>query len=145
MLISHPQLALSQWLCDRVGYTPTRDFVCIGQWDNNRERLIGVVGYDGWSVNMVEMHSAGEPGTYWLTKEMLSSAFTLPFEGAGRKVIISRVSTGNPVAVKMNVGLGFKEQCRIRDGADDGDLIIFAMHKDECRWLDMKFRFREAA
>jgi RimJ/RimL family protein N-acetyltransferase len=145
MLISQPQLALGQWLCDRIGYTPTRDFMCIGQWDDDKNELIGVVGYDGWSENMVEMHSAGEPGTYWLTKELLYRAFKFPFEGYGMKAIISRVSTGNPVAVKMNIGLGFKEQCRIRDGADDGDLIIFAMHRDECRWLKMNSRYKEAA
>ena len=145
MLISEPQKALSYWLCERIGYTPTRDLMCIGQWDNDKEEIIGVVGYDGWSENMVEMHSAGVPGTYWLNKQMLKQAFIYPFKGHGLKVIITRVSTGNPVAVKMNKGLGFKEQCRIRNGADDGDLIIFTMHHDECRWLDMKLRMKEAA
>lgn len=145
MLISEPQLALSYWLCDRIGLTPTRDIMCIGQWDNDAEEIIGVVGYDGWSKSMVEMHSAGTPGSNWLTRELLNKAFTFPFEGHDLNVIISRVSTGNPAAIKFNKGLGFKEQCRIKDGADDGDLIIFAMYKAECRWLDMKYRFKEAA
>ena len=145
MLITEPKIALTTWLCERIGYIPTPELVCVGQWDNDNERLIGVVGYDGWSETKVEIHSAGEPGTYWLTKELLCEAFTFPFIGLDKKVIISRVSTGNPAAVKMNKGLGFTQQCCIRDGADDGDLLIFAMHKDECRWLDMKFRFKEAA
>lgn len=145
MLISEPQLALSYWLCDRIGLTPTRDLMCIGQWDNDIEEIIGVVGFDGWSKSMVEMHSAGEPGRYWLTKELLHKAFTFPFFGHGVNVVISRVSTGNPRAVKFNKGLGFKQQCLIKDGAEDGDLIIFAMHKADCRWLDMNFRINEAA
>ena len=118
MLITEPQRALIYWLCERIGYVPTVEMTCIGQWDNVTEELIGVVGYDGFSENMVEMHSAGEPGRYWLTKELVFRAFDVPFNGFGVKVVTSRVSTGNPRAIKFNKGLGFKEQCRIPDGAD---------------------------
>ena len=142
--ITEPQEGLMQWLCERIGYVPTLSMTCIGQWDNDNEKLIGVVGYDGFSEVMVEMHSAGEPRRYWLTPQFLFLAFDIPFNAYGLTYLTSRVSTGNPRAVRFNEKLGFKEQCRIPKGAEDGDLIIFTMHRDECRYLKMH-RFKEAA
>ncbi len=145
MLIVEPQGVIKHWLCDQIGYIPTAEFICIGQFDEMKQDLIGAIGYDGWSENMVEMHSAGTPGSYWLTKEFLFKCFHFPFIVHGREIVTSRVSTGNPVAVKMNLQAGFTEQCRIKGGADDGDLIIFTMYRAECKWLRMEKLYKEAA
>lgn len=145
MLIVEPQYAISKWLCERIGYIPTKEFIAFANWDNEREEIIGALGYDGWSTKMVEIHVAGEEGTYWLNKETLSMAFIFPFVMHKRNIVVSRVSSYNLEAMTLNEKLGFEEQCRIKDGAEFGDLVVFAMYKERCKWLNMKTKFREAA
>lgn len=145
MIVKEPQDIIARWLCERIGYVPTAEFIAFANWDSERREIIGAIGYDGWSVKMVEMHVAGEPDTYWLTKNMLKMAFHFPFNVHGREIIASRVSSSNIAAMRLNEKLGFKEQCRIEGGTQWGDLVIFAMNKSDCKWLNMKDRLREAA
>ncbi|RLC18921.1 MAG: hypothetical protein DRI24_01765 [Deltaproteobacteria bacterium] len=145
MLIVEPQGVIKHWLCEQIGYIPTAEFICIGQYDEQRKDLTGAVGYDGWSENMVEIHVASVPGAYWFTKELLYKSFHFPFVVHGRNIVASKVSSSNEAAVNFNRKLGFKEQCRIKGGSSSGDLIIFTMYRAECKWLDMDLRFKEAA
>lgn len=145
MLVVEPQQAIQNWICERIQYIPTREFIAFANWDPRREEIIGVVGYDGWSSKLVEIHVAGEEGTYWLNKETLNMAFKFPFVMHGRNIVASRVSSYNLEAMALNEKLGFEEQCRIKDGAEFGDLVVFAMYKERCKWLSMATKIREAA
>ena len=145
MLISQPQHALRHWLCERVGYVPTKGMVCLGQWDNDAEELIAVAGFDGWSGHIVELLCAGTPGRHWLSKDMLVQMFRLAFIVKNVNIVITRVSTNNAVSLRATEKVGFTEQCRLKDGADDGDLIIYGLYRDECRWLNVVRAKREAA
>lgn len=132
--IVEPQRALATWLCERIKLIPSPNIQCIGQWDTERDELIGVAGYDNWNDQAVEMHVAGAY-TGWINREFLIRAFYYPFVTAGRKVAIGKVDSVNETALEFDKRIGFKEVCRIPDGASEGDMVILTMHRTECRWL----------
>mgnify|MGYP001819529277 CR=1 FL=1 len=136
-VVVEPQGRVSAWLLERIHYVPTAGFVAFGQYSESKRRLIGAVGFDNWSPASAEMHCAGDPG--WLTKELLFKAFYYPFVLGGVKVVIARVGSSNAEALRFDTRIGFVEQCRIPDAWDGGeDLVILALHKDNCKWLNMK-------
>lgn len=69
---------------------------------------------------------------------MVREAFRYPFEELGMKVIFGLVDSDNEKAIEFDTKLGFKEVNRFKDAGLDGDLILFAMKKEDCRWLRMK-------
>lgn len=145
VFLTEPQDALRAWLIERIGYTPTPHMICMGNYNADTEKLAGVVGFDNWSGASVEMHVAGDcPG--WCNRELLFKVFAYPFLQGGLNVAIIRVSSGNAGSLKFVKKVGFKEQCRIPNAWDGGyDMVILAMQKDECRWLDIRPLIREAA
>ena len=141
MIINAPQADLVQWLCYRIGYNPTKHMTAIGEYDPARDLITGVVGYDGWSKNAVEMHAAGDGN--WLSREMLYRVFHYPFVSAGVNVIFCRVDASDEATLEFDRKVGFVEQCRLRGGSDDGDMVILAMYKGDCKWLKVRHNHLE--
>ena len=144
IVLTDPQDALCSWLCERITYVPTPNMVVFGQYNVAKKRIIGAVGYDNWAINSVEMHCAGEGR--WVTRELIYKSFQYPFIRGGVKVVIARVGGDNAKALKFNTHMGFKEQCRIPNAWDgDTDLVILAMQKTDCKWLDLAAMHKKAA
>lgn len=135
MVITEPQDVLCEYLCKRIRYEPTDHLRCIGRWSETRSAIVGVIGYDLWSATSVEMHVAGAPG--FVTRELLYKVFSYPFEVAGLSVVLIRVSSANVSSLRFVKHVGFREMCRIPNAAEDGDLVVLAMQKAECRWLKL--------
>ena len=134
-IITKPRHALVSWICHEVSYVPSRNMTAIGVWDDKKEELAGVVGYDGMNGASCEMFVAGHGR--WLSKDLLKAAFTYPFEQMGLNVVVVKVSSANKEAQIFDEHVGFEEQCRLPGAYDDGDMIIYTMLKDECRWLEL--------
>lgn len=83
------------------------------------------------------MHVAGE-GRTWLNREYLWFCFHYAFEQMGCKVVVGLVNADNEDALRFDRHLGFEEVARIPDGAGDCDLVVLAMQRKKCRWLNMK-------
>ena len=79
------------------------------------------------------MDIAGEPG--WLTLGLVGAAFDYPFNKLGCKVVMSTIASSNQRSLDINTRLGFQTIGVIRNAHPDGDLIIRALQKDQCRWL----------
>ena len=144
IVVTEPQNALAAWLCSRIKYVPTSNLIVFGQYSGARKELVGAVGFDNWSSSSVEMHCAGEGR--WITRELIYKSFTYPFVRGGVEVVIGRVGGDNAKALKLNRHLGFVEQCRIPNAWEDGhDMVIMAMQKADCKWLDLATMHRKAA
>jgi hypothetical protein len=136
-VVFEPQDALKLWLCPKIRYVPTPNMTCVGLYSHEDKDLKWVVGYDQWSQNSAEMHVAGDG---FVSREFLYKVFAYPFSHAGIKVLLGRVSSNNEDALKLNKHLGFERVCTIPDAADDGDLVIMAMRREDCRWLKLQGR-----
>ena len=121
------------WIRDRTGLRHSTEFRAIEALDASGE-IRGMVGYDDWTPNSVQMHVAID--TPIVTRALVRPAFVYPFIEAGRKVVIGVTPSDRERALVFNKRLGFHETMRLHNGYADGvDLVFQLMTRDECRWL----------
>jgi len=139
MITSDHQDFLASWLCRRIGLTPTAHLICIGRIEG--DRLLGVVGYDGFNGASIQMHSAGEGN--WVNRDFLWAAFHYPFEVCKANMVLGLIPSGNEQAIKFNKHLGFHVELALKDAHPDGALVIMSMRREECRFLKRKHHGQE--
>lgn len=96
-----------------------------------------VVAYDNIMDKSCCMHVASIVSN-WISKDFLWAVFDYPFNKLGVRVILATVSSNNEEALKLDRHLGFVDKAYIEDAHLDGDLVILAMRRENCRWLDIK-------
>jgi hypothetical protein len=84
-----------------------------------------------------QMHIAAVSEVNWMNRDLLWAAFDYPFNKLGVSVILGQICGSNEDALKLNRHLGFKVVAEIADAHMDGDLVIMAMKREDCRWLDI--------
>ena len=122
------------WVAQRVGmerYVPGTASA-IGQVRDGK--IISGVLYEDYNGANVTCHIAGE-GRNWLNRKFLSIIFDYPFNQLGVKRITGYVLDTNKAAQRLDEHLGFKREATLRDAHPEGDIIIYCMTADECRWL----------
>lgn len=100
---------------------------------------MGGVIYENYNPHSISAHIAGlEPG--WLTPDLLWVMFHYPFVQLNCKKIIGFVPSYNVRALAFDYKLGFKYVTRIPEVFSNGDLIVLAMDRQDCRWLEIRPR-----
>jgi len=125
---------VGRWVCERTGGTYTEG-TAIGLEKDGK--LIAGVLYDHFNHASVQMHVAAE-GHGWLDREYLWFCFYYPFEQLGVKIIIGLVAGDNFRARRFDEHLGFVLHTKIPEAHPTGDLCIYTMRKDQCRWLEKR-------
>jgi hypothetical protein len=127
---------MGDWLVRLMNHPLPEETVCIGQEiDGN---LVAVVGYCSFMPNACQMHIAALSEVNWMSRDLLWAAFDYPFNVLGVKVILGQICSSNEDALRLNRHLGFKVVAEIPDAHMDGDLVIMAMRKEDCRWLNIR-------
>jgi RimJ/RimL family protein N-acetyltransferase len=117
------------------GMRTSEDMVAIGLRRN--DRLVAGVLFEGINPFNAWMHVAAEPGARWLTRDYLRACFAYPFLICGLKRVSGYVDACNKAARRFDEHLGFREEARLRAAAaDGGDVILYVMWRDECRFLE---------
>lgn len=80
------------------------------------------------------MHVAGE-GKRWMTKEYLRVCFDYPLNQLKVKKILGLVDSTNMDARKFDEHLGFELEACIKGAGPKGDLLIYSMTAEQCRFL----------
>lgn len=134
MILSAPQYqgTMKDWLCDRIGLTPSSDLVCIGNMLGGKLRA--VVGYEGYNGASSVIHVAGEGN--WCTKDYLRVVFDYPFRTCEVNMLIGLVPSGNVEAIRFNTHIGFRTDAVLKGAHPDGALLIMTLKRDECRFLN---------
>lgn len=97
--------------------------------------LVAGVLYEGFNGQNLWMHVAGTPGAKWLDRTFLAACFSYPFNICGVKRVSGYVNASNSAARRFNEHLGFKEEARLSEAAPDGgDVIIYVMRREDCRY-----------
>lgn len=136
-LITNDRVRVSKWVAERVKYRgDIAGRAALGLEEDGR--LIAGILIDGYVPGVrCSMHCAGE-GKRWLNREFLFACFDYVFRQLGCEVIINTVDADNEASLRFTEHIGFEEKCRIPNGGGDCDLVIFAMQRKTCRWLNMK-------
>jgi RimJ/RimL family protein N-acetyltransferase len=99
--------------------------------------LVAGVLYEGFNRHNIWMHVAAEPGKKWLNKEFLRYCFHYPFVELGCKRVSGYVEASNADARKFDEHLGFRQEAVLQEAASDGgDVILYVMRREDCRYLE---------
>lgn len=129
-IISSPDVG--EWVAARAGGKFCADAMQAIGLEKNGNIIAGVI-YERYNGESMWVHVAIEGR---LTPAYLRAIFDYPFVYCDVKKVIGTVSSGNVKAIKFDENLGFTEEARIRDAAPDGDIIIYTMSKDQCRYIN---------
>lgn len=72
----------------------------------------------------------------WGTRKLLWLAFDYPFSQLMVRKIFVQTRADNREALKLARHIGFSDEHCIRDVYADGDMMVLAMYRDDCRFLD---------
>ena len=129
--------AIGPWVCDRSG----------GSWVSGRGSAIGrvvdgelVAGvlYEDWNGTNVICHIAGDGN--WASRLFLGVIFDYPFNQLKVKRITVPVSSVNAKSINLVTRMGFELECTLEQATPDGDLHLFRMWRDDCKFLRGKYR-----
>jgi RimJ/RimL family protein N-acetyltransferase len=109
------------------------NFSAIGL-EEDGELIAGVVFNDFNEVSIC-MHVAATEGKRWMTREYLWLCFHYPFEQLKVRRITGVVEEGNHAARKFDEHLGFVLEASLKDAGKTGDLLVYRMFKEDCRFL----------
>ena len=97
--------------------------------------LIAGVLFDNYNGASICMHVAALPGKRWMTKEYLWYCFHYPFNELKVKRITGLVAESNLEARRFDEHIGFELETRLKDACPDGDMLVYVLWKDNCRFL----------
>ena len=72
---------------------------------------------------------------HWLTREFLFAIFDYPFNNLKVKVILAPIGQNNIKSLNLCRKLGFEQVADIPYSHPDGNLVIMAMKRNQCKWL----------
>lgn len=125
---------IGPWVAERVGmkrYIPG-SASAIGRVKDGK--IVAGVLYEDYNGANVSCHIAGE-GKNWLSRKFISIIFDYPFNQLKVKRITGIVQSTNIKAQHLDEHLGFEREFVMKDAHPDGDLIVYKMTADKCRWL----------
>lgn len=133
-----------QAIGDRAGSRPflPRFDRCVSR--TSEGNLVGGVIYQDYLVRSIALHTASWTKD-WLTRDLLWTIFTYPFDVLKVEKLIAQVRTTNPHAIEFDKRIGFKEEYTIQDVVPGGGMMILSMTREDCRWLKWRPRYLETA
>jgi len=100
--------------------------------ERDGEMVAGVM-YDGYLERSICIHVAAQ----YLTRAFVQFCFQYAFGQLGVLKLIGLVDSDNTAAMLFNWHLGFEIEAVIKDAAKQGDLCIFTMTREQCKWLNV--------
>lgn len=96
--------------------------------------LVAGTAYEDFNGASIVIHqrNAG-PGS--LTREFIFACFAFPFLQLGCQLLIGFTVANNASAIRMNEHLGFERTAVLPGAHPEGDIIIYTMRREACRFL----------
>lgn len=130
---------IADWVSDKIenGQGFFKDYAAIGfENEHDNELVVGVVYTNYHPKISIEMSVAAVNKKIWAKRENLAIFFKYPFIHLGVRRVSALISARNEKTTKLVRNLGFHLEGIIRNGcADGGDLLLFGMLKEECRYI----------
>lgn len=133
-MIVFDESRIGPWVCKRTGADYVQGTSTAIGLEKDGQLIAGVL-YDNWNGRSVCMHVAAQPGSRWMTREYLRVCFDYPFNQLKVNQIIGLVDSTNQQARAFDEHIGFRVAAVIPDAGRSGDLMIYTMHRDQCRWI----------
>lgn len=132
LIVQGPEVG--NWVAKRVhGRYHMDDSAAIGLY---RGELVAGVIYENFNGKSVTCHIACQGH---LTREYLGEIFRYAFVRMGVEKILAPVASVNHRSRNFVSKMGFIPEARITDAHPQGDLYIYTMKRDRCRFLGEKY------
>jgi hypothetical protein len=118
---------IDQYRPFRFGYDRMLSFTCEG-------KLLGGILYDNFAVRSVHMHIM-LLDFRMVTRRNLFASFHYPFLVMGCEKVFGPVWSTNRKGMDFAGRVGFKEETRLKGAIPDGDLVIWSMTRQQCKWI----------
>ena len=122
-----------KWVAAATEADPRIASAAIG-WLRDDEHTCGVF-YENFTGSSITATIAVSPGAV-MPKEFLRAIFAYPFEQLGCRKILALVAEDNHKSRTMLEKMGFTAEAVVMDYYPDCDLIIYALPKQLCRFLE---------
>jgi RimJ/RimL family protein N-acetyltransferase len=133
LIVGHDK-AISRWVADRVGVTVSDFGACKTMGFVDRDTLVAGVVFHNFRALNVEASIATE-SPRWCNRGVLHAIFHYPFVQAGcSRVTATTEATNQPVRAFL-CRLGFQQEGVLRQFLPSGDMVVYGLLRDECRWL----------
>jgi RimJ/RimL family protein N-acetyltransferase len=109
----------------------------------NGELIAGVV-YNEYNGANINMHVAAVEKSRWLSRTALQFFFGYPFNQLGVKRATALVGEGNTQSRRLVEGLGFRLEARLADAHPSGQLLVYVMRPEWCRWTEVRHELKAA-
>ena len=127
---------IGPWVCERGGGSWQEGRGCaLGLTDSNDGLIAGVL-YEDWNGAQIICHIAGV-GNWSSCRAYMRAIFAYPFRQLKAKRITAPVASCNLKAQRFVERLGFVRESTLTDAHPDGDIFIYKMTPDKCRWLKL--------
>ncbi len=123
---------IGPWVCEKAG----------GQWVAGNGQTIGLlkdgelvagVIYEQFNGANIVCHIRGEPG--WANRKYLATIFDYPFNQLRVNRITVPVNGKNETSKRLVTHMGFELECSLARANPDGDLLLFRMFREDCKYL----------
>jgi len=101
-------------------------------------RLVAGVIYNCFGGMNANMHIGAEEGSRWMTRAFLHAAFDYPFNQLNLRRLTACIHSKNKKAIAFDEHLGFEYEGMQRHYYEDGDMLIYGMLREKCRFLERK-------
>jgi RimJ/RimL family protein N-acetyltransferase len=92
---------------------------------------------------LYDYHNGASVYAHWavsdkraLNRDFLSAIFRYPFVQLDCSVLIGLIAGDNESSIAVAEHLGFTLEHTIKDAHPSGELRLYTMRRNECRWLD---------
>lgn len=99
-------------------------------------RLVAGIIYEDWNRTSVVCHIAIRGR---ITPEWLFAISEYAYIALGVHKIIAPCYTDNVRAMRILPKMGFIEEGRLKDAQPNGDVILFTMTKEQCKYLGDRY------
>jgi RimJ/RimL family protein N-acetyltransferase len=128
------------WVAERTGGTWFEGRgTAIGKLNEEGDLVAGVL-YEDWNGVNINEHIAAEGN--WASKKFLWVMFHYPFCQLKVKRITAPVCSTNEKVIKLVEHMGFTLECRLSQATPRGDLLIYRMFKEECRYIRGRYEIK---
>lgn len=97
--------------------------------------ILGAVCVEEYNGANCLMHVAGKPGARWCKPTFLRFCFLYVFDQLGCRRVTGLVDETNVAARRLDEHLGFELETRLKQATPNGDLLVYVMWKEKCRWI----------
>lgn len=127
--------AVGEWVAEKTAGAYFKEKSAAIGLERNGAIQAGVI-YENWNGKSIVCHIAF---TGKLTAPFLGAVFAYPFNKCGAEKIIAPIASSNHKARMLVGNMGFREEARLKDASLEGDIVLFTLPRDECRFLGERY------